>query len=262
MNVWMKVTRYEIRNVVRARALLGYGLFFLVASAGLVRMGGGVERVLPSLSNLILLTVPLVSVVVTTIFLYDGRAFNELLLSQPVGRDDLFKGLYLGLALPLAGAFAVGAGLPLLAAGGFAAAPGPVAVILGAGILLTAVFVGLGFLVAFSLKDAAKGLGVALLLWLLLTVVYDGAVLWASHVLAAYPLEKPMLAAMVLNPVDLARLMSLMAVDASVLLGYTGAVFQDFFGGPLGVGVSTGALAGWVVLPYLGALRRFRQMDF
>ncbi|UCC23810.1 MAG: ABC transporter permease [Gemmatimonadales bacterium] len=261
MNTWTKVLRYEMRNVLRARALLGYGLFFLAATTGLVRMGGGVERVLPSLSNLILLTVPLVSLVVTTVFLYEGRAFNELLLSQPVGRKELFRGLFMGLTLPLAGVFVVGTGLPLLASGGFSTAAGPVALTLGSGIALTAVFVALGFLVAFSVKEAARGLGVALLVWLGLTVVYDGVVLLASHNLSAYPLETPMLAAMILNPVDLARMVSLMAVDASVLMGYTGAVFQDFFGGWTGIVIATAALAGWVLLPYLGALRRFGRMD-
>jgi hypothetical protein len=39
MNTWTKVLRYEMRNVLRARALLGYGLFFLAATTGLVRMG-------------------------------------------------------------------------------------------------------------------------------------------------------------------------------------------------------------------------------
>ena len=132
---------------------------------------------------------------------------------------------------------------------------------LGSGVALTGVFVALGFLVAFSVKEAARGLGSALLVWLALTVVYDGVVLLASHALSAYPLEVPMLAAMILNPVDLARLISLMAVDASVLMGYTGAVFQDFFGGRGGIVMAIAALAGWLLLPYLAALRRFRRMD-
>ena len=71
-----------------------------------------------------------------------------------------------------------------------------------------------------------------------------------------------MLAAMLLNPVDLARVVILMAVDASVLLGYTGAVFEDFFGGAWGVAAALASLLGWIALPYALALRRFRRMDF
>lgn len=262
MKRWTKVMRYEIRNVVRARTLLGYGAFFFLVGLGLVRMAGGVERALPSLVSVTLLAVPLVSLVATTVFLYDARAFNELLLAQPVGRRDLFRGLYLGLTLPLAGVFLVATGLPLLLSGGWAAAPGPVTLVLGLGVVLTAVFAALGFVVAFRFQEPARGLGAALLTWLLVTVVYDGIVLLLSNALAAYPLEKPMLAAMLLNPVDLARLVGLMALDASVLMGYTGAVFRSFFGGPVGVTVAATALAAWVVLPYLAARRRFGRMDF
>ncbi|MDT8341490.1 MAG: ABC transporter permease subunit [Longimicrobiales bacterium] len=262
MGTALKVFRYETRNVLRGRAILGYGLFFLVAVLGLMRMGGGLERALPSLANVILLAVPLVSVVFTTVFLYDGRPFNELLLSQPVARRDLFLGLYLGLTLPLGGAFLLGAGIPLVAAGGAGVLVGSGGMLLAAGLLLTAVFTALGFVVAFSVDEPARGLGAALLLWLLVTVVYDGVVLLASHTFSAYPLERPMLAAMVLNPVDLARLLALISVDASALLGYTGAVFQDFFGGALGISISMAALGAWVAGPYLLALRRFRRMDF
>lgn len=262
MNTSLKVMRHEIRNVVRGRAVTGYGIFFLLVTVGLIRMGGGVDRVLPSLANVILLAVPLVSIVFTTVFLYDGRAFNELLLSHPVERRDLFRGLYLGLVLPLSGVFLLGAGGPVAASAGPAALWGPAGLLLLSGVLLTAVFVALGFLVACTMEEAARGLGAAILLWLLLTLVYDGIVLLGSHALAAYPLDRPMLVAMLLNPVDLARLLSMMAVDASVLMGYTGAVFQDFFGGAMGSVVALTVLAAWVGLPYLLALRRFRRMDF
>jgi Cu-processing system permease protein len=124
------------------------------------------------------------------------------------------------------------------------------------------VFTALGFVVAFSVSDAARGLAVALVLWLGVTLVYDGLVLVASHALIAYPMERPMLAAMVLNPVDLARVMILMAVDASALLGYTGAVFEDFFGGTWGLVAAGASLVAWVAVPYALALRLFRRMDF
>jgi Cu-processing system permease protein len=256
-----KVVRYEVRNVLRGRALLAYGVFFLAGTLGLVRLGGGVERALPSLANVVLLAVPLVSLLVTTVFLYDGRAFTELLLSHPVDRPSLFAGLYLGLVLPLLSMFLVGAGLPLLLSGGLTS-PAPTLLVLASGALLTAVFTALGFWVALTVGEAARGLAVALVLWLALTLVYDGLVLMASQALAAYPLERPMLVAMVLNPVDLARVLILMAVDASALLGYTGAVFQGFFGSAWGMVAAATTLAAWVALPYMMALRRFRRMDF
>src|SRR5690606_36258034 len=44
MRTTRKVVRYQIRNVLRGKVLLVYGLFFLAATVGLIRMGGGAER--------------------------------------------------------------------------------------------------------------------------------------------------------------------------------------------------------------------------
>lgn len=262
MSAARTVFRYQIRDVVRGRAVFGYALFFLVVTAGLTRFSGGVERALPSVANLVLLIVPLVSVVVGTILLYEGRSFTELVLSHPVRRSSLFVGLWTGTTLPLVLAFLVGVGAPLLVLGVPETHLGPLALVLLAGALLTGVFTALAFLVSVSVGSAARGLGLALILWLLLTVVYDGVVLLGATVFQNQPLERPMLAAMLLNPVDLARTLVLMALDASALMGYTGAVFQDFFGRTSGAVASVASLVAWIGVPYALALRRFRRMDF
>jgi Cu-processing system permease protein len=209
----------------------------------------------------VLLAVPLVSMVVATIFVYEGRDFAELVLSHPVGRRPLFAGLWLGVTLPLAGAFVLGAGLPLLVTGVPAESYAAVALVLGSGALLTAVFTALAFLVAVLVADPARGLGEALLVWLGLTVIYDGLVLLAAGAFAQHPLERPMLALMVLNPVDLARVLVLMALDASAMMGYTGAVFQRFFGSGPGMLAAVASLGAWIAAPFLLASWRFRRKD-
>jgi Cu-processing system permease protein len=257
----LKVFRYQLRNMIRGRAVLGYTLFFALVTLGLLRFGGGLERALPSLASVVLLAVPLVSIVVGTVFVYEARDFAELVLSHPVGRRALFAGQWLGLTLPLAAAFLVGVGVPLLAAGVPAVSASAVAQLLAAGVLLTAVFTALAFLVAVLVEDATRGLGAALLLWLGLTVLYDGLVLVGASAFAAYPLERPLLLLMILNPVDLARVLVLMALDASALMGYTGAVFQRFFGSGAGMVAALASLTAWVVAPFLLASWRFRRKD-
>ncbi len=256
-----KVFRYELRNVARGKAVAGYAAFFVLVTVGLVALGGGVQRALPSLVSVVLLVAPLVSLLVTVVALYDGRDFTELLLSHPVARGPLLAGRFLGLVVPLAAALVVGVGVPLAVAGVPAGHLGAVLLVLGAGVLLTAVFTALGFGVGVLVSEPARGLGAALVLWLGLTLLYDGAVLAAAHAFSAWPLERAMLVAMVLNPVDLARMVMLVAVDAPVLAGYTGAVFADAFGGLRGPLLAAGALGLWVAGPWAWALRRFRRMD-
>jgi len=81
-------------------------------------------------------------------------------------------------------------------------------------------------------------------------------------VFADYPLERPALAAMIANPIDLARVLILMRLDVSALMGYTGAVFKNFFGGTGGLTVAALALALWVAVPAWLGVRAFQRKDF
>ncbi len=259
-----KVLKYELRDVARARAVAVYGLFLLFASEALFRFSGVGPRALLSMVNVVLILVPLVSVVLGTVYVYNSREFNELLLSHPVNRRELFGGLFLGLALPLSAAVLAGILLPAGWHGAFRVPElaVPVAMLAAAGSVLTFIFVALAFVIAVRLEDRVRGLAVALVLWLFFAVLYDAAVLMTVNAFSAYPLEKPILAMMLLNPVDLARVFLLMSFDVSALMGYTGAVFQRFFGSALGSAVAVSALVLWVLAPLTVGARLFAKKDF
>lgn len=263
MTIVRKVVRYQMSNVARSRWLVAYALFFLLVSEGLLRFSGDVTKTALSLINVVLFIVPLVALVFGTVYLYNAREFTELLLAQPVGRRQLFRGMYIGLSAPLAAAFAVGVGVPSLLHGAMSGATaGTVLTLLGVGVALTFVFVAIAFVVALRFDDRAKGLGVAIALWLLAGIVYDGGVLFAATAFADYPLERPMLALMLANPIDLARVVLLLRFDVSALMGYTGAVLKEFFGSAGGLAIAAGALAAWVAVPALAGARAFRRKDF
>ncbi|HEY7614784.1 MAG TPA: ABC transporter permease subunit [Gemmatimonadales bacterium] len=257
-----KVLKYQLRDLVRSRWLLGYGLLLLGLTEALLRFGGGGPRAVISLLNLVLILVPLVSLVFGTMYLYGAREFIELLLAQPVGRRALFAGLYAGLALPLAGGFLLGVGVPFLWSGAGPEGDAPVGLLLATGILLTLVFTALAFLVSVVVADRARGLGVAILLWLALTVLYDAVLVLVTTSLAEYPLELPLLGLTLLNPVDLGRVLLLLRLDVAALMGYTGAVFERFFGSGLGTALTGGALLVWIAAPLLLGMRRFAARDF
>jgi Cu-processing system permease protein len=259
----LKVLRYELRDVARSRALLLYAGFFLGATELLLRFGGDGSRALLSLSSVTLLVVPLISMVLGTMFVYNAREFNELLLSQPVHRRQLFGGLYLGLALPLAGAFLVGTALPFVIRRGAAGAgPAALAMICITGVFLTGIFTAIAFALALRFEDRVRGMGMALLVWAFFAVAYDALVLVAANAFHAWPLETPLLVMMLLNPVDLARVVLLLNFDVSALMGYTGAVFRQFFGSATGLGIALGALSIWLMAPLAVGLRVFVRKDF
>lgn len=257
----VRVAFCQMRDVARSRWVIAYTLFFLLTTDALFRFGGGGSRTLLSLVDIVLFIVPLVTIVFGTMYLYNAREFTELILAQPVRRRAVFAGLYAGLVVPLAIGFVAGTGVPFLLHGtGDAAAT--LAAVLGIGVLLTLVFGALALLIAIRADDRLKGLGLAIGVWLLSAVVYDGLVLLAISTFADSPLERPMLVAMLANPVDLARVALLLRFDVAALLGYTGAVFAQFFGGAKGTAIAVGALVAWVAAPLTFAARAFTRKDF
>jgi len=258
-----KVVGYQLRDVLRSRTLMAYGAFFLLATEALLRFTGDDARALLSLTSIVLWVVPLVTLVYGTVYLYSAREFTELLLAQPVGRGQLFAGLYLGLALPLALGVVGGVGLPFLVNGvDDPARRASLAALLLVGTALTAIFTAIAFCIALRFEDRLKGLGAAIAVWLAASVLYDGLVLLIVSVFSDYPLERAVLALTLANPIDLARVALLLQFDISALMGYTGAVFQRFFGGALGTTVVTAALMLWIALPAAIGVRSFHRKDF
>jgi Cu-processing system permease protein len=262
MNTVSVVLRAGVRDLSRNPWVGSYAALFFLVTEGLFWFGGTGPQVVLSMLNVVLLVVPLVSLVFGTIHVYASREFVELLLAQPVSRTRLFFGLYLGLALPLAGAFIAGTAIPFALHVRAGAAPGVVAALIACGVSLSFVFAGIATWIALRTDDRLKGVGLAMGAWLLVTIVYDGVVLAVAAAFSAWPLERPMLAMMLANPVDLGRVVVLTQLDAAALMGYTGALFNRAFGSALGLAIASAVLVMWCAAPLALAARRFRVRDF
>jgi Cu-processing system permease protein len=257
------VAKFQARDVVRSRWFAAYVAFFWIVTEGLLRFSGGDARAMLSLASIVLYVVPLVTLVFGTVYLYNAREFTELLLAQPVDRRALFIGLYAGLTGPLCLAIAVGVGAPFLLRGGVASAdPAMLASLVGAALALTLVFTAIAFCIALACADRLRGLGAAIGVWMIGALVYDGLVMAIVAAFEGHPLERPMLALTLANPIDLARITLLLQLDVSALMGYTGAVFQQFLGGAVGSLVAGGALLLWIATPVWLGMRAFARKDF
>ncbi|HEY5086701.1 MAG TPA: ABC transporter permease subunit [Gemmatimonadaceae bacterium] len=262
MNTILKVLKYQARDAVRSRWLIAYMVFFMLVTEGLLRFGGDPTKAQISLVSVVLFVVPLIAIVFGTVYLYNAREFIELLLAQPVNRRQTYGGLYLGLTLPLSLAFIIGISSPFVMHGIDADGWGTLAALLIAGVILTCVFTAIATLIAVRCEDRLRGLGAAIAVWLLLTVVYDGFVLFVLAVLSDYPLERATLGLMMANPIDIARVGLLLRFDGAAMMGYTGAVFLKFFGGTAGMAITIAALTFWISAPVALGLRVFQRKDF
>ena len=154
-------------------------------------------------------------------------------------------------------AFLIGAGIPVLL---YEATPTGY-MMLAMGTLLSVIFVALAMLAAVMARDKAKGIGMVILLWLYFSVIFDGLILFILFQFADYPLEKMMVGVTAFNPIDLSRILILLKMDISALMGYTGAIFKDFFGASFGLIISFVVLLTWIVIPAWLSLRKFNHKD-
>ena len=252
-----KIIKYVLYDILRSKIIVAYTLFLLLLSIGLFNLGGSPDKGLLSLLNLVLLTVPLISIVFATTHFYNSYEFMELLVSQPIKRSKIFMSEYLGVTLSLSAAILIGIGIPVLLF-----APGSTGLYLVlTGVFITFIFVALAFLASVITRDKAKGIGIALLLWFYFALIYDGIVLFILYSFGDYPLEYATLALTALNPVDLGRIMVLLNLDVSALMGYTGALYKSIFGSMWGIGLSFGVMVLWVIVPLLSSRRVFQKRD-
>jgi Cu-processing system permease protein len=252
-----KIIKYVIIDILRNKIMLGYTAFLLLISLSIFNLEDNSAKGLLSLLNIILIIVPLVSLLFAAIYVYNSSEFLELLVSQPLKRKTIWLSLFSGLAISMAFAFFVGAGIPILL---YQATPTGI-MMLCTGLLLSVIFVAIAMLAAVIARDKAKGIGVVILLWLYFSIIFDGLVLFILFQFADYPLEKLMVAITALNPIDLSRVLILLKMDVSALMGYSGAVFKDFFGTQLGLIVSLLILISWAVFPAWLSLRKFNHKD-
>jgi Cu-processing system permease protein len=215
------------------------------------------SKAILSLLNIILIVVPLISMIFTTIHYYNSYEFIELMLSQPMSRKRILLSEYAGISLSLVSSFMIGVGIPVLLFSadsiGFS--------LLFTGISLTLVFTSLAFLTSVKSRDKARGIGFALLLWFYFALIYDGLILMILFTFSDYPLEKITLVLSALNPIDLGRISIMLKMDVSALMGYTGALYKDFFGSASGILFTTGIMLFWIVAPLWWALRVFKKKD-
>lgn len=252
-----KIIKYVMTDILRNKIVLLYTIFLFITSFSMFSLEDNTSKGLLSLLNIILIIVPLVSIIFSTIYVYNSAEFIELLVSQPLKRKTIWLSLFIGLAASLALAFFIGAGIPIM----LYQANGIGFMMIGMGILLSIIFVAIAMLAVVKTRDKAKGIGVAILLWLYFSLLFDGLVLFLLFQFADYPLEKPMIGVTALNPVDLGRIMILLQMDVSAMMGYTGAIFKDFFGTYTGVIFSFAVMFLWVVLPVWFSTRRFNRKD-
>lgn len=271
--VLLTIARQELIISLRSRWIIGFAAVFAVLSLaisyfGTVTAGAaglqGFERTAASLISLVLYLVPLLGLMLSTLGISRDRAANELLFAQPVSRAEILYGRLLGLFATMSAAmcagFAVAAAVIFAQLGseGFLRFAGLVAL----SFVLAAVFLSIGAVCGLLSESRTRAFGVSLFAWFFFVIFYDLAVIGLAFVFRERTANVFILLSLFGNPVDLARVSSLLTLSDASIFGAAGAALLKFLGGP---GRSFAALAiallAWMIAPLVVAARILRRID-
>jgi len=266
------VAREEFRQALESRWLFGFTALLAALVLGLSFFGmaqsrevgfQGFARVTLSLMNLVLFIVPLTGLMLGVTSVTGGSGALPLLLAQPVSRREVLAGKLVGLgaALTVAQLVGFGGGGVVVALSAGADQVRGFAVLAGLSIALGWLMVSTSLMIAVLRPDRLKAMSTALFLWLLLVVAYDLVVLGATTILNGLPLQRVLVPALLLNPVDIARVLTTLAVGSGALFGPTSAVLMQLSGTAAGIGIGLLVLAVETIVPAAIAMWVFERRD-
>ena len=252
-----KLFKHVFLDILKNKIVLFYTAALVLISISIFNISETPEKAVISLLNIEMIVLPLICGVFSTIYFYNSAEFIELLVAQPLKRRTIFSSFLIALICALSLAFLAGVGIPLL----IYSLTSTTLLFVISGIVLTACFTAFALAAAVFTRDKARGIGVAILIWFYFTLIYDGVILFLLFQFSDYPLENLVITLAMLNPVDLVRILILLKIDIAAIMGYTGALFKDFFHGTGGILLSIGTLFCWFTIPSWLALKKFERKD-
>jgi Cu-processing system permease protein len=259
-------------RVSASRAVIGFALVFSALALGLSYFGlagqrtagfQGFARVTGSLINLVVYLVPLIALVIGTTEVTGRRDSLALMLAQPVRRRDVLLGSFLGVGGALVSALVIGLGGAgvFLAVRTDTASLGGYLVLVGAAVGLVLAFLAVAFLIGVVLLDRVKAMAAAVIVWFLTVIGYDLVLIGVTAVFRGVPLKSILIPAVMLNPVDIARVAVTLGAGRGALFGPAGATLVDVFGRAPGAAAAATLLLLQIAVPLFIAVRVFRRRD-
>lgn len=252
-----RIVKYIIIDILRSRIVLFYTILLSVLSWSVFLLEDNAQKGVLTLLNLLLLNVPLFAIIFSTIYIYNSFEFIELLISQPIKRVKVWLSLFYGLNISLLIALLISVGIPLLI---FSFNAAGISILISS-ILISLIFSSLAFLCSIISRDKTKGIGLAILLWLFISFLFDGIIMFMMFQFGDYPIEKLIIILTAMNPIDLARISVLLQLDMTAMLGYTGALFRETFHTTIGVMLSMLCLLIWIIVPFMISVIKFKNKD-
>lgn len=251
---------FELRGAARSRWVTVAALVFAAAAVAATLAGlrsfrslglAGAGAATDALLQVGLLLPPLIGLLLGagTLARDRERGLLGMFASQPLARAQLALTAFLGgvLAVWAVVALGVGAGTLVVSMAATLADLRGLAVVLLVTLAATAAAVALGVAISAVSASHHQATVTAAALWLMLALGLDLLLAGVGPGLRLGPAG--LLAAVVVNPLEAARLLGLMLLDGATALGPFGAYLTDRFGGGGTVGLLAGTVTFWTIAP-------------
>ncbi len=255
------IARQELRITLRSRWILFYAAIFAVLTLAVSYFGLAIieftgfqefDRTAVSLLNLVLYIVPLATMLMAVqSFRAEGGATDQL-FAEPVTVTEIVLGKTAGLVAAHVLATLIGFSFTGVLVGTKVGAYGFSAylILVGFTILIGVVFVAISSMLTILARRGTRSYAVVLVTWFVLVLLFDLIIIGLSFGLTEIWANRTAFAGVFLNPVDAARVGTMLAISGKEMFGPAGAQLVRALGGvPQAIAMLVAALVAWAVVP-------------
>ena len=261
MNKSISIYKYCINDLRRSIWIIFYPIFFILISFSFIYFTGDISKSIIGTMNFAILIIPLISAISGIMYFYNSKEFIQILLAMPIKRSRIIFSILAAHSSILIISFIAGM-IPLMINLSDSESISGLTQLMICGLMLTLIYSSISFYFGIIYEDRIKGFGWTILFWIITAFLYDGLLLSLIVFFKDYPLERISIVMSILNPIDLTRINVLLNFESASILGYTGAVFKEFFGTLTGMSISIFSLILWW-LSIITLIRfKIRKKDF
>lgn len=224
------IARHQLTLLARSKWLTAFGVLFTLLAILIAFLGDsastgfqGFNRMTASLLNLNLLLVPLLSLLLGSLFISGEKEDGglTLLLTYPIPFSSLMMGKYIGLFVAVWSVitFSYGAVFILISLLGVLASLKVILLFYLYTIFLLLIFLSLSVTVGLFSKSRFQALGISIILWAFFVLFYEFIIMGVSLIVSTQWIQMLVSISIFLNPVELIRVWAILSLDGASVFG-------------------------------------------
>lgn len=256
------IAKQQLTLLLRSRWLISFGLLFTTLATMIVFFGHGshsgfegFNRMTASLLNVNLMIIPLLSLLIGSLFLAGEKEDRRmsLLLTYPISLKSILFGKYTGLFIAVFSVITFGYGIASFTMYAINSATSITSLLLFYlfSLLLAAIFLSISMLIGIYAKTRFQALGISLIIWLFTVILYEFVLMGVSLLVNKQWILSIFSISIFLNPVEIIRVWAILMMDGAVVFGPRLYDLTIWANGKVGQALFIFASFFWLITPLL-----------